>query len=149
MPAYRATSGKKCDHANGLELRRSADRKADPSPLLQLEDLLESSGAVQCQTVAASSDNDDVPQQSTSAAAAAAAATSPSEFAIDDVTHIITSSPTYAGFRAVDKRNAHVAKAAEAAGKQAGTAPLQPGQPGELVAVVTVRIFIPCEIAIS
>lgn len=58
---------------------------------------------------------------------------------LEDVTHIITMTMQYRDHKAVEARNARVAQAAEATGKQTGTAPGATGRRGDLIAVVTVR----------
>lgn len=57
---------------------------------------------------------------------------------LEDVTHIITMTMDYRDHEAVEARNAEVAAAAEANGKQTGTAPGATGRRGDLIAVVTV-----------
>lgn len=57
---------------------------------------------------------------------------------LEDVTHIITMTMDYRDHKAVEARNAKVAAAAEANGKQSGTAPGATGRRGDLIAVVTV-----------
>lgn len=96
----------------------------------KLEELLQSCAAQPCRQqkpAMSSTSSDDSLQEPASS------------FDLEDVTHIITSSPTYSGFQAVEKYNSRVTKVADDAGRQAGTAPLKPGQRGELIAVVTVR----------
>lgn len=66
---------------------------------------------------------------------------------LEDVTHIITMTMSFRDHKAVEARNAKVAAAAEANGKQSGTAPGASGGRGDLIAVVTVSLASCCHLA--
>ena len=64
-----------------------------------------------------------------------------SRFDVDDVTHIITVSPTFKDYVAVESYNARAEAGAARSGRQASASPLSPGKRGDLIAVVTVGII--------
>lgn len=100
--------------------------------LSQLRVFLHSQGAQPCSP--APQPKIALSEASTSADLARTAA----PFDVNDVTHIITASPSFVGSTAVESYNARVKAKAEAVGLAAGTAPAASGQRGQLIAVVSV-----------
>jgi hypothetical protein len=101
---------------------------------MQLEDLLQAQGASPCAGVAPSSPTP-TPEASTSRASIC------SKFDVEDVTHIITTTPTFLDYRAVEAYNEQAQKQAAKARREASTAPSSSGRRGELIATVTVCLF--------